>query len=73
MVIWAICFLPEKITQLQNAMNNKSPVKNKKFEYKDKLNVIKNNMAITPSQDPLAFQQIASLKTHMVTFETLKN
>ena len=48
-------------------MNNKSPIKIK-FEYNDKFNniVIKNNTAITPSADPLPFQRIASLETHMV-------
>ena len=55
-------------------MNNKSPIKIK-FEYNDKFNniVIKNNTAITPSVDPLPFQRIASLETHMVTIDTLKN
>ena len=56
-------------------MNNKSPIKIKKFEYNDKFNniVIKNNTAITPSADPLPFQRIASLETHMVAIDTLKN
>ena len=56
-------------------MNNKSPIKIKKSEYNDKFNniVIKNDTAITPSADPLPFQRIASLETHMVTIDTLKN
>ena len=55
-------------------MNNKSPIKIKKFEYNNKFNniVIKNNTAITPSADPLPFQRITSLETHMVTIDTLK-
>ena len=73
-MVKAICFSPEKIGPLRNAMNNKSPIKIKKFEYNDKFNniVIKNNTAITPSADPLPFQRITSLETHMVTIDTLK-
>ena len=73
-MVKAICFLPEKIGPLRNAMNNKSPIKIKKFEYNDKFNniVIKNNTAITPSADTLPFQRITSLETHMVTIATLK-
>ena len=73
-MVKAICFSPEKTGPLWNPMNNKSPIKIK-FEYNDKFNntVIKNNTAITPSVDPLPFQRIASLETHMVTIDTLKN
>ena len=74
-MVKAICFSPEKNGPLRNAMNNKSPIKIKKSEYNDKFNniVIKNDTAITPSADPLPFQRIASLETHMVTIDTLKN
>lgn len=69
-MVKAICFSPEKIRPRQNAMTSKSPVKLEKFEYNDKFSniVIKNNTTI----DPLPFQWIASLETHMVTIETLK-
>lgn len=56
-MIKAICFSPDKIAPLRNAMNDKSPVKIKKFEYNDKFKniVIKNNTTVSLSQEPLPF------------------
>lgn len=73
-MIKAICFSPDKIAPLRNAMNKKSPVKIKKFEYNDKFKniVIKNNTTVNLSQDPLPFKPVDSLETHMVTLESLK-
>lgn len=54
----AICFSLEKITPLRKAMNDKSPVKIKKFEFKEKFRniVIKNSTTVITSQEPLPFQ-----------------
>ena len=45
-------FFPEEITPLRKAMNDKSPVKIKKFEFKEKFRniVIKNNTTVITSQ-----------------------
>ena len=55
-------------------MNDKLPVKIKKFEYNDKFKkiVIKNNTTVSLSQEPLPFKPHDSLETHMVTIEPLK-
>lgn len=73
-MIKATCFSPDKIAPLRNAMNDKSPVKIKKFEYNDKFKniVIKNNTTVSLSQEPLPFKPLDSLETHMVTIESLK-
>lgn len=72
-MIKAICFSLEKITPLRKAMNDKSPVKIKKFEFNEKFRniVIKNSTVIT-SQEPLPFQPLESIETRMVTLQTLK-
>ena len=73
-MIKAICFSPEKITPLRKAMNDKSPVKIKKFEFNKKFRniVIKNNTTVITSQEPLPFQPLESIKTRMVTLQTLQ-
>jgi len=73
-VIKAICFSPDKIAPLTNAMNDKSPVRIKKFEYNDKFKniVIKNNTTVSLSQDPLPFTLVNSLETHIVSIKSLK-
>lgn len=54
----AICFSLEKITPLRKAMNDKSPVKIKKFEFNEKFRniVIKNSTTVITSQEPMPFQ-----------------
>lgn len=73
-MIKAICFSPEKITPLRKAMNDKSPVKIKKFEFNEKFRniVIKNTTTVITSQEPLPFQPLESIETRMVTLQTLK-
>ena len=72
-MIKAICFSPEKVTPLRKAMNDKSPIKIKKFEFNEKFRniVIKNNTTLIPSQEPLPFKPLESIETRMVTMQTL--
>ena len=67
-------FFREKITPLRKAMNDKSPVKIKKFEFNEKFRniVIKNNTTVITSQEPLPFQPLESIETCMVTLQTSK-
>lgn len=67
-------FFPGKITPLRKAMNDKSPVKIRKFEFNEKFRniVIKNNATVITSQEPLPFQPLESIETRMVTLQTLK-
>ena len=57
-----------------NAMNDKSPVKIKKFAFNEKFRntVIKTNTTVITAQEPLPFQPLESIETCMATLQTLK-
>ena len=70
-----ICFSPEKTKPLKAAMENKSPIKIRKFEFNKKFNnvVIKNNTTITSHQQPLPFLPTDSIQTKIVPISSIKS
>ena len=73
-MIKAISFSPDKSTSLRAAMENKSPIKLKKFEFNEHFKniVIKNNTAIIKLQKPLPFQLADISQTTISTIESLQ-
>ena len=74
-MVKAICFSPEKTAPLTKAMETKSPIKIKKYEYNDKFKniVIKNNTSITDSQESFAFTPPTSLQGKIQTIDSLNS
>ena len=66
--------LPGQINALRAAMENKSPIKLKKFEFNEHFKniVIKNNTAIIKLQEPLPFQLADISQTTISTIESLQ-
>lgn len=73
-LIKVISFSPDKSASLRAAMENKSPIKLKKFEFNEHFKniVIKNNTAIIKLQEPLPFQLADISQTSISTIESLQ-
>jgi hypothetical protein len=70
----AVCFSPEKASPLKKAMESKSPIKVRRFEYNEKFNniVIKKSTSVTDYNKPLPFAPAESLTTPLSDISTIK-
>ena len=70
----AICFSPDKVNPLRKAMENKSPVKVRRFEYNEKFNniVINRSTAVMDHNEPLPFPPAESSTSCLVNIATVK-
>jgi hypothetical protein len=75
MTVKAICFSPQKVPSLKTAMEKKSPVKIRRFEFNDKFQnvVIKNCTTVTEYQKSLPFSSANSLSSKVVPIKVVKS
>ena len=73
-IVKAICFSPEKVGPLKRAMENRSPVKVRGYEYNENFNnvVIKKSTSVNDYNQPLPFPPTESLTTPLVDISTIK-
>ena len=71
----AICFSPQKVPPLKTAMENKSPVKIRKFEFNEKFQnvVIRNSTAVSEHQNSLPFGCADYLSNKVVPIKVVKS